>query len=74
MADEAISKEVLLRRLKRVEGQIRGIQKMIENGRDCESVITQLGAVRAAIEGVGGLILKNYGIIPLTTVNTCAII
>jgi DNA-binding FrmR family transcriptional regulator len=46
MADEEISKEVLLKRLKRVEGQVRGIQKMIENGRDCESVITQLGAVR----------------------------
>jgi DNA-binding FrmR family transcriptional regulator len=60
MADEAISKEDLLKRLRRVEGQIRGIQKMIESERDCESVITQLGAVRSAIEGVGGLILKNY--------------
>ena len=60
MTNEAISKEVLLKRLKRAEGQIRGVQKMIENGRDCESVITQLGAVRSAIEGVGGLILKNY--------------
>ena len=60
MTDKAISKEVLLKRLRRAEGQIRGIQKMIENGRDCESVITQLGAVRSAIEGVGGLILKNY--------------
>ena len=60
MADEEISKEALLKRLRRVEGQVRGIQKMIENGRDCESVITQLGAVRSAIEGVGGLILRNY--------------
>jgi DNA-binding FrmR family transcriptional regulator len=60
MADEEISKGVLLKRLKRIEGQIRGIQKMIESGRDCESVITQLGAVRSAIEGVGGIILKNY--------------
>jgi len=60
MADEEISKEALLKRLRRVEGQVRGIQKMIENGRDCESVITQLEAVRSAIEGVGGLILRNY--------------
>ncbi len=60
MADEVLSKEVLLKRLKRIEGQIRGIQKLSESGRDCESVITQLGAVRSAIEGVGGLILKNY--------------
>ena len=60
MVEEAISKEALLKRLKRIEGQVRGIQKMVESGRDCESVITQLAAVRSAIEGVGGLILKNY--------------
>jgi len=33
---------------------------MIENGRECESVITQLAAVRSAIDGTAGLILKNY--------------
>ncbi len=60
MAQEAISEEVLLKRLKRIEGQVRGIQKMIEDGRDCESIITQLGAVRSAIEGVGALLLNNY--------------
>ena len=60
MAEEAISREVLLKRLRRIEGQIRGIQKMIENGRDCESVITQLAAARSAIEGVGALMLNNY--------------
>lgn len=60
MAEEAVSKEILLNRLKRVEGQVRGIERMIEEGRDCESIITQLGAVRAAIEGVGGLLLRNY--------------
>jgi len=59
MVGEEISKEILLKRLKRVEGQIRGIQKMIEDGRECESVITQLAAGRSAIEGVTGLILKN---------------
>jgi len=60
MVGEEISKETLLKRLKRVEGQIRGIQRMIEDGRECESVITQLAAVRSAIEGIAGLILKNY--------------
>jgi len=60
MADEAVSKEISLKRPKRIEGQVRGIEKMIEDGRDCESVITQLGAVRSAIEGVGGLLLRNY--------------
>ena len=60
MAEETISEEVLLKRLKRIEGQIRGIQKMIESGRDCESIVTQMSAVRSAIDGVGALILNNY--------------
>jgi DNA-binding FrmR family transcriptional regulator len=60
MADKAVSKEVLLKRLKRIEGQVRGIERMIEEGRDCESIITQLGAVRSATEGVGVLMLSNY--------------
>jgi DNA-binding FrmR family transcriptional regulator len=60
MAEQSISTEILVKRLKRIEGQIRGIQRMIENGRECENIITQLGAVRSAIEGVGALVLKNY--------------
>jgi DNA-binding FrmR family transcriptional regulator len=60
MVEETISKEVLLNRLKRLEGQVRGVEKMIEDGRDCESIVTQLGAVRSAIEGVGALLLRNY--------------
>ncbi|MGQ9546869.1 MAG: metal-sensing transcriptional repressor [Dehalococcoidia bacterium] len=36
------------------------MQKTIENGRACESVIIRLGAVSSAVEGVGGLILKNW--------------
>ena len=57
---EEISQEVLLRRLKRIEGQIRGIEKMIADERDCESLVTQLAAVRSAIDSVGALLLKNY--------------
>ena len=60
MTEEAIPREVLLKRLKRIEGQVRGIQKMIENERDCESVLTQLAAVRSAIESAGALMLNNY--------------
>lgn len=60
MAGETVSHEILLKRLKRIEGQVRGLQKMVTTGRDCESVITQLTAVRSAIESVGALILNNY--------------
>lgn len=59
MTEETISQELLIRRLRRIEGQVRGIQKMIGDGRDCESIITQLAAVRSAIEGVGTLVIRN---------------
>ena len=66
MAEE-VSKELLVNRLKRIEGQIRGLQKMVEEGRDCESIMTQLVAVRAAIEGVGALVINNYMHLCLTS-------
>jgi DNA-binding FrmR family transcriptional regulator len=54
-----VSKNMLLRRLKRVEGQLRGIQKMIAEDRDCLSMVMQLAAVRSGVEGVGALVLNN---------------
>ena len=54
-----VSKDILLRRLKRVEGQLRGIQKMITEDRDCVSIVMQLAAVRSGVEGVGALVLNN---------------
>jgi len=57
---QEVSKELLVNRLRRIEGQVRGLQRMIEEGRDCESIMTQLVAVRGAIEGVGTLVLNNY--------------
>jgi len=57
---EEASQEILLKRLKRIEGQVRGIEKMIIDGRDCESLVTQLAAVRSAIESAGALVLNNY--------------
>jgi len=55
-----VSREIIINRLKRVEGQIRGLQKMVAEERDCESIITQLAAVRSAIDSAGGLILNNF--------------
>ena len=54
-----VSNDALLKRLKRIEGQIRGIQKMIAEDRDCVSIVMQLAAVRSGIEGVGALVLNN---------------
>jgi len=46
-------------RLRRVEGQIRGIQRMVEEGRECEAIVTQLMAARAALDKVSLLILRD---------------
>jgi DNA-binding FrmR family transcriptional regulator len=54
-----VSQEALLKRLRRIEGQIRGIEKMIKDDRDCVSIVMQLAAVRSGVEGVGALVLNN---------------
>ena len=60
MTQEMMSGEILLKRLKKIEGQVRGVHRMIENSRDCESIITQLAVIRSAVESVGARVLKNY--------------
>lgn len=52
-----VSKDALLRRINRVEGQLRGIHKMIAEDRDCVSIVTQLAAVRSGVEGIGAAVL-----------------
>lgn len=53
-------KDPVILRLKRIEGQVKGIQKMIEEGKQCGEILIQIAAVRSAINSVGGLILENY--------------
>ena len=48
----------LLNRLRRVEGQARGLQRMIEEGRPCEEIFTQLAATKAALDRVGVLLIS----------------
>ena len=51
LPEETISD--LIRRLRRVEGQVRGLQQMLADGRDCREVVTQLSAANKALEQVG---------------------
>jgi DNA-binding FrmR family transcriptional regulator len=53
-------KEQLLKRLARIEGQVRGIARMIEEDRYCIDVLTQLGAVDTALEAVGRRVLDDH--------------
>lgn len=47
-------------RLRKIEGQARGIARMIEEGRDCESVLTQILAARAALDRVAGEVASEF--------------
>ena len=49
----------VLKRLRRAEGQIRGVIKMIEEGRDCADVVTQLAAVSRALDRAGFKIIAT---------------
>jgi DNA-binding FrmR family transcriptional regulator len=53
------SKEAILRRLHRVEGQVRGVIRMVEEGKDCEDILTQVAAARSALDRVGIHILTH---------------
>jgi DNA-binding FrmR family transcriptional regulator len=46
--------------LRRIEGQVRGLQRMIEEDRDCKEIISQIAAVRSALKRVGILLVENY--------------
>ena len=52
--------EAIIKRLRRIEGQVKGIQKMVEEEKYCGDILIQIAAARAAINSVGGLILENY--------------
>lgn len=47
-------------RLKRIEGQVRGLQKMVDEDRYCIDVLTQVGAVKAALDAVALLLLQDH--------------
>lgn len=57
---EENSKSKVARRLKLLEGQIRGLQKMVENDTYCIDVITQTSAVKQGLSGVEDLLLENH--------------
>jgi len=50
----------LLGRIRRVAGQVAGIERMVENDRYCVDVLHQVAAARAALDGVGKLLLSNH--------------
>ena len=53
-------KDMLIKRLNRIEGQVKGIQKMVDEERYCIDILTQISAIRSAINKVGSIILENH--------------
>ena len=53
-------KEANRKRLRRIEGQIRGLQKMVEEDRYCADIITQVASVQEALRGVARNLMKNH--------------
>ena len=47
-------------RLSRIEGHISGIQKMVDEDRECSELLTQIAAVRAALDNVGRILLEDH--------------
>jgi CsoR family transcriptional regulator, copper-sensing transcriptional repressor len=65
MADEVRAlapqpRDDVLLRLRRIEGQVRGVQRMIEDGRDCREIVTQVTAIKSALASVNNVVLKCY--------------
>ncbi len=68
---EKETKEDILKRLRRIEGQVKGIQRMIEEDKNCADILTQVAAVRAAINKTGSLILEKHSMTCIRNAATC---
>jgi CsoR family transcriptional regulator, copper-sensing transcriptional repressor len=57
---KAKDKEKIQNRLRRIEGQVRGLQRMVDEEVYCVDVLTQIGSVVSALEKVGAILLKDH--------------
>lgn len=60
MMMQAETKKGLLQRLRRIEGQVRGLQKMVEEERYCAEILTQIASVEQALGAVSKVLLRNH--------------
>ncbi len=60
VAVDADGKARNLKRLRRIEGQVRGLQKMVEDERYCADILVQISSVQQALRGVGRELLRNH--------------
>jgi DNA-binding FrmR family transcriptional regulator len=60
MSDHGYAKDALVKRLHRIEGQVRGIERMVEDDRYCIDVLTQIAAATTALESLALSILDDH--------------
>jgi CsoR family transcriptional regulator, copper-sensing transcriptional repressor len=60
VAVDAAGRDANLKRLRRIEGQVRGLQKMIDDGRYCADILTQIASVHEALRAVGRELMRNH--------------
>ena len=60
VAVDADGKERNIKRLRRIEGQVRGLQKMVEEDRYCTDIMTQISSVHEALRSVGRELMRNH--------------
>jgi len=60
VAVDADGKDRNLKRLRRIEGQVRGLQKMVESDRYCADILTQISSVHEALRAVGRELMRNH--------------
>jgi CsoR family transcriptional regulator, copper-sensing transcriptional repressor len=60
ITDREIDKTKIINRLRRLEGQIRGLQKMVDEEKTCVEVMTQLASAKSALDATGDVILETY--------------
>ena len=59
------TKEKLLKRLRRVEGQLRGVQNMLDEERDCREIMQQLSAISSAVKSTSRIFFEDYAVLCL---------
>jgi DNA-binding FrmR family transcriptional regulator len=58
VADEP--KEDVIRRLNRIEGQVKGLRRLVEEDTYCVDVLTQISSIHEALRGVGKIVMRNH--------------
>ncbi|MGE5472653.1 MAG: metal-sensitive transcriptional regulator [Ignavibacteriales bacterium] len=54
------NKKEIINRLNRIEGQIKGVARMVEEGKACTEILVQISAARSALKNTGNLLIKKY--------------